>query len=57
MDNRINKIPPLTGSTDAKVEQLRREINRMADEYIRLLSERDREIARLRKEIAKNESK
>ena len=51
MDNRIDKIPPLTGSADAKTEQLRVHVNRIVDEVQRLLTGRDREIERLRKEL------
>ena len=53
MTNKINKIPPLSGSPDAKAEQLRIHVNRIVDEVQILLGERDREILRLRKEIEK----
>lgn len=51
--NKINKIPPLSGTPDAKAEQLRIHVNRIIDEVQLLLGERDREILRLRKEIEK----
>lgn len=54
METRINKIPPLSGTPDAKAEQLRTHMNRIVDEMGRLLAERDREIERLRREIEKN---
>lgn len=54
METRINKIPPLSGTPDAKAEQLRTQMNRIVDELGRLLAERDREIERLRREIEKN---
>ena len=57
MTNKINKIPPLSGSPDAKAEQLRIHVNRIVDEVQILLGERDREILRLRKEIEKNGTK
>lgn len=57
MTNKINKIPPLSGSPDAKAEQLRIHVNRIIDEVQILLGERDREILRLRKEIEKNGTK
>ena len=52
--NKINKIPPLSGSPDAKAEQRRIHVNRIIDEVQILLVERDREIERLRREIEKN---
>ena len=55
--NKINKIPPLSGSPDAKAEQLRIHVNRIIDEVQLLLGERDREIERLRREISKNGTK
>ena len=55
--NKINKIPPLSGTPDAKAEQLRIHVNRIIDEEQILLGERDREILRLRKEIEKNVAK
>lgn len=57
MNNKVNKIPPLAGSPDAKVEQVRRETNRIVDELLVLLVEKDREIERLRREIRDNERK
>lgn len=57
MTNKINKIPPLSGSPDAKAEQLRIHVNRIIDEVQILLGERDREIQRLRKEIERNGTK
>lgn len=54
METRINKIPPLSGTPDAKADQLRIQMNRIVDEMGRLLAERDREIERLRREIKKN---
>lgn len=55
--NKINKIPPLTGTTDAKTEQIRIHVNRIVDEMLILLAERDREIERLRREINNNARK
>lgn len=57
MNIRINKIPPLSGTPDAKAEQMRIQVNRIIDEVQILLGERDREILRLRKEIEKNVTK
>lgn len=57
MTNKINKIPPLSGTPDAKTEQLRIHVNRIIDEVQLLLGERDREILRLRREISKNGTK
>lgn len=54
MDKRINKIPPLSGTPDAKAEQLRIHVNRITDEIAGLLIQRDREIERLRREIEKH---
>ena len=57
MASKINKIPPLTGTPDAKAEQLRRHVNRVVDEVQQMLTERDREIERLRREIDSNARK
>lgn len=57
METRINKIPPLSGTPDAKAEQLRTQMNRIVEEMGRRLAERDREIERLRREIENNERK
>lgn len=57
MNKRINKIPPISGSPDAKIEQIRVHANRIVDELLGLLAERDREIERLRREIENNERK
>lgn len=53
MDKKINKIPPLSGTADAKAEQIRTHVNKIVDEFELLLSQRDREIERLKKEINK----
>ena len=54
MTNKITKIPPLRGTPQEQIEALRKDVNRMADEILSLLEERDREIKRLRQEVEEN---
>ena len=54
MINRITKIPPLRGTPQEQTEALRRHMNTMADEVLRMLEERDREIERLKKEVERH---
>ena len=54
MTNRITKIPPLRGTPQEQIEDLRRHVNTMADEVLRMLEERDREIERLKREVERD---
>ena len=54
MTNKITKVPPLRGTSREQTEALRRHINTMADEILRMLEERDREVERLKKEVERN---
>ena len=54
MVTKINKIPPLAGSPVEKADMIRTHVNRIVDEVEKALTERDREIERLRKEIKDN---
>ena len=54
MTNKITKIPPLRGTSQEQIEDLRRHINTMTDEILLMLEERDREIERLKKEVERD---
>lgn len=54
MTNKITKIPPLRGTPQEQAEALRKHVNRMADEILCLLEEKDREIRKLRREVERN---
>ena len=54
MTNKITKIPPLKGTPSEQMETLRKHVNMMADEILRILEEKDREIERLRQEVERN---
>lgn len=54
MATKINKIPPLAGTPANKADMIRAHVNRIVDEVEKALTERDREIERLRKEIKDN---
>lgn len=54
MATKINKIPPLAGTPVNQADMIRAHVNRIVDEVEKALTERDREIERLRKEIKDN---
>lgn len=55
--NQISKCPPLKGTMDQKIEQLRTHQNRMADEMTKIISSLEREMERIKKEANANEQK
>lgn len=50
MKNKLSKMPPLKGTPEEKIEQIRNNYNRTIDEMARAMEDLEREIARLRKE-------
>lgn len=50
MKYKVTKIPPLSGTADQKLEQLRNHLNKTLDEVSRAMEELEREIERGRKE-------
>ena len=50
MKNKLSKIPPLKGTLQEQINQLRNHQNRLVDELQRALDAKDAEIERLRKE-------
>lgn len=50
MKNKLSKVPPLRGTIQDQINQLRNHQNRIVDELIRALDAKDAEIERLRKE-------
>lgn len=55
--NQISKCPPLKGTTEQKLEQLRNHQNRVADEMTKIISSLERELERIKKEANANEQK
>jgi hypothetical protein len=47
---RLDKVPPLSGTPAEKTEKLREHVNRIVDEANRIIEAKDREIDKLRKE-------
>ena len=54
MANKITKVPPLRGASQEQIEALRRHINMMADEILRILEDKDREIAHLKEVVERD---
>ena len=54
MKNKLSKVPPLRGTIQDQINQLRNHQNRIVDELIRALDAKDAEIERLRKETIRS---
>lgn len=50
MKHEINKCPPLKGSVEQKLEQLRDHQNRVVDELTKTISLLERDLERIKKE-------
>lgn len=50
MQHEINKCPPLKGTVEQKLEQLRTHQNRVVDELTKTVSELERKLERMKKE-------
>lgn len=50
MQHEINKCPPLNGTVEQKLEQLRTHQNRVVDELTKTIRELERELERIKKE-------
>lgn len=50
MRYQIKKCPPLKGTADQKLEQLRAHQNQVVDELTRIIGELERELERIKKE-------
>lgn len=49
MQREIDKCPPLKGTVEQKLEQLRAHQNRLADEMTKTIRELERELERIKK--------
>lgn len=50
MQHEINKCPPLKGTVEQKLEQLRTHQNKVVDEMTKTIRELERELERIKKE-------
>ena len=54
MNFKLSKMPPLSGTTEQKLRQIRDCQNKTVDELTRALEAQQREMERLRKEIGRS---
>lgn len=57
MKNKLSKVPPLSGTVEQQLSQLRLHQNKLVEELTRALDAKDAEIDRLKKEMAGRERK
>ena len=54
MKNRLTKVPPLSGTVQDQINQLKNHQNKLVEELTRVLEEKDAEIDRMKKEIMRS---
>lgn len=54
MKNRLPKVPPLSGTLQDQINQLKNHQNMLVDILTRVLEEKDAEIDRMKKEIMRS---
>lgn len=54
MKNRLTKVPPLSGTLQDQINQLKNHQNKLVEELTRVLEEKDAEIDRMKKEIMRS---
>ena len=54
MKNRLTKVPPLSGTIQEQLNQLKNHQNKLVEELTRVLEEKDAEIDRMKKEIMRS---
>lgn len=56
MKYKLSKMPPLSGTTEQKLETIRTSFNRLVDELTRVVEQQEKDIERLRKENNREKS-